>query len=99
MISEAKDAKRSKPVREREINECLGILLKRQGDNEKAIDLYIKVLIDLSQAEVISALYISKGEVPFEDSAACNGNVHILKFDALVMDIVRICDKTGGTED
>jgi len=35
-------------VREREINESLGILLKRQGDNEKAIDLYIKVLIDLS---------------------------------------------------
>lgn len=57
------------------------------------------MLIDLSQAEVVSALYISNGEVPFEDSAACNGNPHIMKFDALVTDIVRICDKTGGTEE
>ena len=89
----------NKPVRDREINESLAILLKRQGDNEKAVDLYIQVLIDISQAEVVSALYISNGEVPFEDSVACNGNAHILKFDALVVDIVRICDKTGGTED
>ena len=56
------------------------------------------MLIELSQAEVVSALYISHGEVPFDDSAACKGNVHILKFDALVMDIVRLCDKVGGSE-
>jgi hypothetical protein len=56
-------------------------------------------LIDLSQAEVVSALYISNGEVPFGDSVAANANVHILKFDSLVLDIVKICDKTGGTEE
>ena len=74
----------SQAFKERELNESLGILSKRQGDNQKAIDLYIQVLIDLSQSEVVMALYTSNGELAFEDSAACNGNQHILKFDALV---------------
>lgn len=40
--------KRSKPPREREINEALAILSKRLGESERAIDLYIKVLLELS---------------------------------------------------
>lgn len=87
----------NKPVKEREINESLAILCRRQGQSEKAIDLYIQVLIDLSHAEVISALYISNGEVQFDDPT--HKNQHILKFDSLVNDIVKICDKVGGTED
>jgi hypothetical protein len=74
----------------------LAILSKKQGQSERAINLYIKVLIDLSQNEVVSALYISKGENPFEDPA-CQ-NVHLQKFDALVIDIVKICEKVGGNE-
>lgn len=46
----------------------------------------------------MSALYISNGEVPFDDTTLCNGNQHIMKFDSLVQDIMRICDKVGGTE-
>lgn len=40
--------KRSKAPREREINEALAILSKRMGESERAIDLYIKVLLELS---------------------------------------------------
>jgi hypothetical protein len=59
---------KSKPVRDREINESLAILCKRQGLSEKAIDLYIQVLINLSHTEVVCALYINKNcEIPFDE--------------------------------
>ena len=51
----------------REINESLAILSKKQGQSERAINLYIQVLIDLSQSEVVSALYVCDGDIAFED--------------------------------
>jgi hypothetical protein len=80
----------------REINESLAILSKKQGQSERAIDLYIQVLIDLSQSEVVSALYVCDGDIAFEDPNF--QKVHVQKFDSLVSDIVRICEKVGGSE-
>ncbi len=99
-----------KSVKCREIAESLAILSRRSGDLEKAIDLYINVLIELSKAEIVSALYISNGEVPFDPMAGQHlvnqanvkidaNKAHLQKFDSLVMDIVRICEKSGGTEE
>jgi len=80
----------------REINESLAILSKRQGQSERGIDLYIQVLIDLSQSEVVSALYVFERDIAFEDPNF--QNVHVQKFDSLVSDIVKICEKVGGSE-
>lgn len=64
----AESMKKTGGAKEREIREALAIVSKKQGESERAIDLYVQVLIDLSHAEVVSALYISNGEVPFEDT-------------------------------
>ena len=87
----------------------------------RAIDLYVKVLVELAKSQVVSALYVSQGEIPFvptslyqnEESspelkklvstsaqapAAQSNKVHLMKFDALITDIIKICDKEGGTE-
>jgi hypothetical protein len=53
-------------------------------------------LIDLSQSEVVSALYLCDGDVPFEDPNFKKPAVQ--KFDSLVGDIVKICEKVGGTD-
>lgn len=89
----------TRPVRKREIFETLGILSRRQGQSEKAVDLYIQVLIDLSAEEICPAIHLSKGQIPFENAAASNNNPNVMKFDLLVNDIVKICDKVGGTEE
>jgi hypothetical protein len=73
----------------RVINESLAILSKRQGQSERGIDLYIQVLIDLSQSEVVSALYVFERDIAFEDPNF--QNLHVQKFDSLVSDYVKIC--------
>ena len=52
----------------------------------------------LSKEEVVTALYLFHGDVPFNDPVACKKNIHIMKFDGLVQDIIKICDKVGGAE-
>ena len=54
------------------------------------------MLIDLSQSEVVSALYVCDGDIAFEDPNF--QKVHVQKFDSLVSDIVKICEKVGGSE-
>lgn len=51
--------------KDREIAECLAILCRKQGDTMRAIDLYVKVLVELAKSQVVSALYVSQGEIPF----------------------------------
>lgn len=31
----------------------------------RAIDLYVKVLVESAKSQVVSALYVSQGEIPF----------------------------------
>ena len=45
--------------KDREIAECLAILCRKQGDTMRAIDLYVKVLVELAKSQVVSALYVS----------------------------------------
>ena len=80
----------------REINESLAILSKKQGQSERAIDLYIQVLINLSQSQVVYELSVCDGDIAFEDPTF--QKEHVQKFDSLVSDIVRICEKVGGSE-
>lgn len=54
------------------------------------------MLIDLSQSEVVSELYVCDGDIAFEDPK--DQKVHVQKFDSLVSDIVKICEKVGGSE-
>lgn len=80
----------------------------------RAIDLYVKVLVELAKSQVVSALYVTQGEIPFvpinnqgdeqagqenkKNVGAQSNKVHLMKFDALITDIIKICDKEGGTE-
>lgn len=85
--------KKIKP-NDRDINEALAILYKREGEYEKSIDLYILVLVDLSQSEIISALYIN-ANIKFNDVSSTT-NQHIIRFDNMIMEIIKICDKYGS---
>ena len=38
----------------------------------RSIDLYVQVLVELSKAEVVSALYVSQGEIPFIPTGSNN---------------------------
>jgi hypothetical protein len=51
--------------KDREIAESLAILCRKQGDTMRAIDLYVKVLVELAKSQVVSALYVTQGEIPF----------------------------------
>jgi len=66
--------------------EASAVLYKRNSCYEKAIELYNKVLVDLGTI-IVHTLF----DVTFTDMD--RSNEHIQKFDEILGQIIKICDK------
>ena len=69
--------------------EASAVLYKRNQDYNKAIELYTDVLVDLG-TDIVHTLF----DVTFQDME--RSNEHIIKFDEVISQIVRICDKQSS---
>ena len=71
---------------EKEALEASAVLYKRNQSYNKAIELYVKVLVDLG-TDIVHTLF----DVTFKDMD--RSNEHIQKFDEILNQIIKICDK------
>jgi len=75
------------------ILDACAVLYKRKGQYKKSIELYLKVLTDLSHKKMLFIL-LAKPNVAFNDPSV--KSQHIKKFDQFIMSMVKICDKYGS---
>lgn len=78
---------------EHQVWEACAILQKRKGEYQKSIQLYLDVLLQLSKKEIIPQLYVN-AHVKFNDPNT--KNEHLRKFDGILMEIIKICEKYGS---
>jgi len=63
------------------------------GEYESSVDLLTNVLIDLSIAEITSALYLDPN-IKFQDPSI--KDEHLIRFDQIILYIINMCDKYGS---
>lgn len=76
---------------ERGALEACAVLYKRNGDYQKAVSLYVSVLVDLG-TDIVHTLF----DVMFQDMD--RSNEQIQKFDEVLASIVKICEKQSSRE-
>ena len=74
---------------EKGADEASAVLYKRNQDYYKAIELYGKVLVDLG-TDIVHTLF----DDAFQDME--RSNEHIKKFDDILYQVIKICDKQSS---
>lgn len=75
------------------MKEACAVLYKRKGEYQKSISLYLEVIIQISVKSVIFAILVNPN-VKFNDPNIKNDDIK--RFDGLLNEIIKICDKYGS---
>ena len=68
------------------------MLYKRKGLYKESVDLYVEVLVQHSAHKLIHTLF----DVTFNVNDHNTANKHIIEFNNLLQQVVKICEKHGG---
>jgi hypothetical protein len=79
---------------EKEALEASAVLNRRKGSYQESVELYNKVLIELCAHKLIHTLFVERN-IGFRDPETTNE--HILRFDDLLLNILKICEKYGSS--
>ncbi len=73
--------------------EACAVLYRRKGNFKKSLKLYIDATVSLCVEKLIHTIFVEK-HTRFEDPLCTNE--HMIAFDRLVQQMLRICDKYGS---